>query len=218
VWHVLVTWDKIPIGSAVTATIRAFVLAYVFGCLAGALLALAVWATKGLVSAWLESLVALLYNIPRIVLIPIFILWFGLAGANAALFGAVSVAFVVFYHVLAGFRAAPSRLTDGVKVLGGRRRDQIRWVVVPAARPLIFTGLLIAVPQALVGVIAAEMLIGAGGLGGLVEHLSGQYNSAGVFAVAVIACLLGIALNIIVRAVSRFTKLDQVSRGVAGVG
>lgn len=122
------------------------------------------------------------YGIPKIALAPLFIIWFGIGmGSKIALAGTM-VFFLVFYSVFAGVRAVDPELVNLSRVMGATERQMTRHVFLPAAAPAVLLGMRMAIPYAVIGVIAGEFTSSTRGLGLFINQASSTYDPAGVFA------------------------------------
>lgn len=176
------------------ATIRITLIGFFIGAVAG----LVVGVLLGLSSFWssvLNPFVTALYSIPRLALIPLFLLWFGLGTTSKLALVVVVVFFLVFYNTFAGVRDVDRDLVDVMRVMGARRRHVLFKVTLPSAMVWIVAGLRVSVPYALVGSVTAEMLMSNEGMGYLIMRSSGQFNTAGVYGGIVILMLLALVLN-----------------------
>jgi NitT/TauT family transport system permease protein len=144
-----------------------------------------------------------LYSLPRVALVPLFILWFGLGFEMKVIFTALLVFFPIFMNTLAGIRDVDDDLIDVIRVMGASRRDTILKVLVPSALAWVFAGLRISVPFALIGAVVAEMFSSSQGLGYVISNTANQFDTAGLFAALAVTTLLGLALDWLVALVER---------------
>lgn len=173
----------------------------VIGFLIGATLGLVVGFTVGvnrLVGAALTPFITAAYSIPRLALVPLFLLWFGLGIASKLALVATIVFFLVFYNTYSGVRDVDEELIDTLRVMNARRRHIWGKVVLPSAMTWILTGLGISAPYALVGAVTAEMISSNRGMGYLLVRSSGQFYTAGVFAAILVMILLSVLVNTVV--------------------
>ena len=123
---------------------------------------------------------------PMIAVIPVIVLLFGL-GLGARL--AVVVIFALPYltvNVAAGYRYAPADLIDMATSFGVSRSGVFLKIRTMSALPAIFAGLRLAVSRGLVGVIIAELLVLATGLGRLLERESANFRTANMFVIIIV--------------------------------
>ena len=129
---------------------------------------------------------------PRVILAPIFAMWFGLGMASKVALGFTLVFFIVFFNVLQGVREVSPTVLNGTRMLGASRRQLLRHVYLPAALSWVFSSLHVSVGMAFVGAVIAEYLGSASGVGYLILQAEGVFDVDTVFAGIVV--LTGCAL------------------------
>ena len=129
-----------------------------------------------------EPFVQMFNALPRVVLAPIFLLWFGLGIESKVAFGVTLVFFIVFFNVLQGVKSVDRVLLDNARMLGATERHLIQHVVLPSALTWIFSSLHISVGFAIVGAVVGEYLGAAGGVGYVIAQAQGVFDTQGVFA------------------------------------
>lgn len=186
------------------ATILTMTLGFLIGILVGVVAGVLVgWNAR--VAAVLTPFVSALYSIPRLALIPLFLLWFGLGLGSKVAFTAMLVGFLVFYNTYAGVRDVDRDLLDTLRVLQASRLQRAVKVMLPSAAVWIVAGLRTSGPYALVGAVTAEMMSSNSGLGYLLQRAAGQFDTAGMFGAIFVMMLLAFALNGIINLVERGT-------------
>ncbi|MFC7787460.1 ABC transporter permease [Microbacterium sp. MAHUQ-60] len=178
----------------IAATMQVTLIGFTIGAGLGLVVGFALGVNPFL-SAVVSPIIAALYAIPRLALIPLFLLWFGLGiGSKLALVITV-VFFLVFYNTHEGVRDVDRGLIDVMRVMKASKWQIYRAVTLPSAMTWIIAGLRISVPYALVATVTAEMMASNSGMGYLIIRASGQFYTAGVFAgilvIMVFALLLG---------------------------
>jgi NitT/TauT family transport system permease protein len=148
----------------------------------------------------LEPYLLAFYAIPKIALAPLFIMWFGLELAPKILLAALMVFFIVFMNTIAGVRAVDRGLIDVVRVLGARRLQLMRAVLVPAAAPAIMAAVRVTFARAMVGALLAELIASTEGLGYMIVRASRQFDIATVFGGVLVVAALVMAVNVAIRA------------------
>lgn len=148
----------------------------------------------------LEPYLLAFYAIPKIALAPLFIMWFGLDLAPKILLAALMVFFIVFMNTIAGVRAIDRGLVDVVRVLGARRLQLLRAVLLPAAAPAIMAAVRVTFARAMVGALLAELISSTEGLGYLIVRASRQFDIATVFGGVLVVAALVMAVNVAIRA------------------
>lgn len=167
------------------------VLAFVVGAAAG--LGGGLWlALAPMASALLEPYVKALNSMPRIILAPIFAVWFGLGIASKVALGVTLVFFIVFFNVYQGVKEVSPVILANARMLGAGRRQLLRHVYLPSATSWVFSSLHTSVGLAFVGAVVGEYLGSASGVGYLIHQAEGVFDINSVM--AGILVLTGFAL------------------------
>lgn len=136
-----------------------------------------------------------LYTVPRIALIPIVVIWFGIETQSKAIIVFLSAVFPVLINTMAGVEGVDSIWVRAVRAFGGTRWQVIRKVVLPGALPAIMAGIRLGVGRGLLSVIVAELYVSLGGLGHMLQSLTATPGKTPqVFAIAFIVTFGGFAL------------------------
>lgn len=181
-----------------TTAIGATVAVALAGFLAGAVLGVALGILLGLnpiVARVLDPYLVGLYSLPRVALVPLFVLWLGIGFEMKVAFTALLVFFPIFMNTLSGIRSVDSDLIEVIKVMGASRWDAVTKVFVPSALSWVFAGLRISAPFALIGAVVAEMFSSNRGLGYLISLSASQFDTAGLFATLVTTTVIGLLLD-----------------------
>ena len=161
-------------------TLLETVLAFAIG--AGGGIVIGFWfARKPLVAAVFDPYVKMVNALPRVVLAPIFALWFGLGIWSKVALGVTLVFFVVFFNVYQGVKEVNPVILANARMLGMNERQLLRHVYWPAALSWVFSSLHTSVGFALVGAVVGEYLGASAGLGYLIQQAEGVFDVAGVF-------------------------------------
>lgn len=150
-----------------------------------------------------EPFITSIYSLPKLALVPLFVMWFGIGRPLQVAVCGLVVFFLMFYNTFYGIRDVDRALIDSVKVMGGTRWDIATRVRLPSALVWVIAGLKLSVPQALVAVVVAEILASNRGLGHLVAINSGQFNSAGTFAALFTLLIIGVTVDRLVALATR---------------
>lgn len=148
-------------------------------------------------------------SIPKVAVVPIFVVWFGAGTVPAVLTSMVISIFPVVVNVATGLANTEPELEDVLRVLGARKRDILWNVGLPRAMPYLFASLKIAITLAFVGTVLAETVAANKGIGNVMIIASGNFDVPMVFAGLVILAVMGVMLY----AVSSF--LEQRMTGWA---
>ena len=187
-------WTGGELGPAIQVTLIETALGFVVGAVTGILVGLT-FGVSPIVARILDPFLVGLKSIPRVALIPLFILWFGIGLETKVLFAATLVFFPVFMSTFAGARDVDRDLIDVIRVMGASRMATVRKVLVPSALVWVFAGLRMSIPFALIGAVIAEMFTADDGLGYLISISANQYDTAGAFAAIFVTTILGLVLT-----------------------
>jgi NitT/TauT family transport system permease protein len=175
-------------------TLRATLLGFVIGSVAGILTAL-VMARFRTLDRVLQPWISVLMSLPRIALAPLFLLWFGITETSKVALAVSLVYFMVLVSTLAGTKILDSDLTSMAEVYGANGMQLFAKIIIPGAVPGIFAGLRLGVVTSVLGVIASEMVASSDGLGQIIVLYGQNLQSAGVFAVLVFLAVITSLLN-----------------------
>jgi NitT/TauT family transport system permease protein len=171
-------------------TLLAFVLGSGFGLAGGLWLALAPMA-----SAILEPYIKALNSMPRIILAPIFAVWFGLGIASKVALGITLVFFIVFFNVYQGVKEVSPVVLANARMLGASPRQLLRHVYLPSATSWVFSSLHTSVGLAFVGAVVGEYLGSASGVGYLIHQAEGVFDINTVMAGILVLTGFALALD-----------------------
>ena len=152
----------------------------------------------------LDPYIKALNALPRVVLAPIFLLWFGLGIWSKVAFGVSLVFFVVFFNTYQGVREVNRVLIDNARMLGAGEGQLIRHVLLPSAMTWIFSSLHVSVGFAIVGAVVGEYLGASEGMGYLIAQAEGTFDTTGVFAGMVVLSAAVLAIDLLVNRLERY--------------
>ncbi|WP_435167069.1 ABC transporter permease [Falsirhodobacter sp. 1013] len=156
-------------------------LAFIIGTVAA--LILGFWlARRPRTAAVFDPYVKAANALPRVVLAPIFTLWFGLGIWSKVALGVTLVFFIVFFNVYQGVKEVNRTVLQNARMLGMTERQLLRHVYLPSALSWVFSSLHVSIGFAVVGAVVGEYLGSAAGLGYLIAQAEGMFDIAGVFA------------------------------------
>jgi len=177
-------------------------LAFVIGSLGGILVGF--WfARQQRVAAVFDPYVKAANALPRIVLAPIFTLWFGLGIWSKVALGFTLVFFIVFFNVYQGVKEVSPTVLANARMLGMNERQLMRHVYWPSALSWMFSSLHISVGFAVVGAVVGEYLGSAAGLGYIILQAEMTFDIAGVFAGMFVLAAFVLVIDYIVTLVER---------------
>jgi NitT/TauT family transport system permease protein len=160
------------------ATFGAALLGLLIGTLGGGALAL-VAAFVRPAALLLTPLMSALNAVPRIVLAPLLVIWFGIGIASKVALAVLLVAVLMFFAVFGAIAQVDRRLVDRVRTLGGGRwLLLLREVYLPSIAALMISSLKVAVGFAFTGAIVGEFVAASEGLGYLLSFAQSNFNAA----------------------------------------
>ena len=203
VFWVIVDWFWtgdifIHLGVTLLETALGFAIGSVFGLAMGLWLALSPTA-----SAVMDPYIKGFNSMPRVVLAPIFAVWFGLGIWSKVALGVTLVFFVVFFNVYQGVREVSPVLIANARMLGATPRQLLRSLYLPSAMSWVFASLHNAVGLAFVGAVVGEYLGSSRGVGYLILQAEGTFDINTVFAGILVLTAFALALDGAVGAVER---------------
>ena len=174
-------------------TLLETILAFAVGSLLG--LAIGLWlALSPLASALADPYIKAMNAMPRVILAPIFAVWFGLGITSKVALGVTLVFFIVFFNVYQGVKEVSPVVLANARMLGASKRQLLRYIYLPSATSWVFSSLHTSVGMAFVGAVVGEYLGSAKGVGYLILQAEGVFDIdtviAGIFVLTVFALLL----------------------------
>jgi ABC-type nitrate/sulfonate/bicarbonate transport system permease component len=132
---------------------------------------------------------------PRVALIPLLLLWFGLGTSSKVAIVFLSGLFPVLMNTFSGVRTVSAHLVDIGRAYGAGEGMIFTKIIVPAALPFIMAGIRLAVGRALIGIITAEMFTAVTGMGALLVRYSSALATDKFFVPVIFLALLGVGLS-----------------------
>lgn len=179
-------------------TLLAFGIGSVLGLAAGLWLAL-----QPTASAILEPYVKALNSMPRIILAPIFSVWFGLGIGSKVALGVTLVFFIVFFNVYQGVKEVSPVVLANARMLGANRKQLLRHVYLPSATSWVFSSLHTSVGLAFVGAVVGEYLGSSQGVGYLILQAEGAFDINTVMAGILVLTVFALVLDMLVGKVEK---------------
>jgi NitT/TauT family transport system permease protein len=181
------------LGVTLTETVLAFAIGAIGGLAGGLWLALSPMA-----SAILEPYIKAMNSMPRIILAPIFAVWFGLGIASKVALGVTLVFFIVFFNVYQGVKEVSPVILANARMLGASQRQLLRHVYLPSATSWVFSSLHTSVGLAFVGAVVGEYLGSSQGVGYLILQAEGSFDINTVMAGIVVLTAFALVLDAVV--------------------
>ena len=184
-------WPAIYKNSLITlwSTVVGFLLAVGFGLV------------LGVIVGWSRSIYAGLYPlmigfnaIPKVAVVPILVLWFGIGFIPAMLTAFLISFFPIVVNVATGLATIEPELEDVLKALGASKFDIMRKVGIPRSLPYFFGSLKVAITLAFVGTVVSESVASNNGIGNLMLQAQAQFLVPLIFAGLVALAVIGIVM------------------------
>jgi ABC-type nitrate/sulfonate/bicarbonate transport system permease component len=146
-----------------------------------------------------DPLLSAIYSVPLILFLPLYVLWFGLGPASKIALGATISFFPIVLSTVAGFGRVEPMMVTAARAMGASDLQLFRFVLLPAAFPVIIAGARLGFTVALLSIIGSETLASLAGLGHKIVELSEGMEMPRMFAyiafVVVIAAILNITVS-----------------------
>ena len=181
------------LGTTLLETVLAFGIGTLLGLACGLWLALAP-AASGVLDPYIKAA----NSMPRVILAPIFALWFGLGIWSKVALAITLVFFIVFFNVYQGVKEVSPVVLANARMLGASQRQLLRTVYLPSATSWVFSSLHTSVGLAFVGAVVGEYLGSARGVGYLILQAEGTFDVNTVFAGIVVLTAFALLLDGIV--------------------
>src|SRR5450830_472053 len=178
------------LGVTLAETLMAFAIGSGLGLGGGLWLALAPMA-----SAIAEPYIKAMNAMPRVILAPIFAVWFGLGIVSKVALGFTLVFFIVFFNVYQGVKEVSPVVLNNARMLGANSRQLLRTVYLPSAMSWVFSSLHTSVGMAFVGAVVGEYLGSARGVGYLILQAEGAFDINTVFAGILVLTAFALVLD-----------------------
>src|SRR6266516_5486238 len=184
---------SLHLGVTLIETLLAFAIGTLLGLMCGLWLALAPTAST-LADPYIKAMNAM----PRVILAPIFAVWFGLGISSKVVFGVTLVFFIVFFNVYQGVKEVSPVVLANARMLGASGRQLLRYVYLPSATSWVFSSLHTSVGRAFVGAVVGEYLGSARGVGYLIHQAEGTFDINSVFAGILVLTAFALLLDWVV--------------------
>src|SRR5437867_1600047 len=173
----------------------------------GTLLGIALGLAAGIARSFDEMvspLVFLTYPVPKIVMLPVFMLWFGIGDLSKVLIIALACFYPAFINAYYGARATRRILVWSARNMGASEAEIFRRVVLPGALPQIFAGLRVALALSFIVMFAAEMINARSGLGHLIREAENSLRFDLMYVSLLTIAILGYAGDRLLRFLRRY--------------
>ena len=187
-----------------------FFIAVVFGLLAG----IAIGSSTLVYDGFYPALIGF-NTIPKVAVIPILVIWFGVGTVPAVITAFLLSFFPILVNVATGIATVEPELRDVLRALGASRWQVIQKVGLPRSMPYFFASLKVAITVAFVGSIVSETVAANKGIGHLMLVASSRFEVPLAFAGLLVTSVMGIGMYLVAEVVER-RMTGWATRGVDG--
>jgi ABC-type nitrate/sulfonate/bicarbonate transport system permease component len=145
-----------------------------------------------------DPLLSAIYSVPLILFLPLYVLWFGLGPASKIALGATISFFPIVLSTIAGFSRVEPMMVTAARAMGASDLQLFRFVLLPAAFPVIIAGARLGFTVALLSIIGSETLASLAGLGHKIVELSEGMEMPRMFAFIAFVVAIAAILNLVV--------------------
>lgn len=187
------------LGISLKEFILGFLLSLIIGIPLGVILG-----RYRILSLLLDPLFMAIYTMPRMAMLPLLVVWFGVGpGATIAVvfLGAV---FPILVNTAVGIREIDPILIKAVRSFGGREWDVFKKVLIPGAIPPMMAGIRLGVGRGLLGMVVSEMYASTEGLGGQIALYGNSFRSTELIALIAVVSLLGFVAVDLIRRIEEY--------------
>ncbi len=193
-------------------TLAETVMAFAIGAAGG--LAGGLWlALSPMAASILDPYIKAMNAMPRIILAPIFAVWFGLGMGSKVALGVTLVFFIVFFNVYQGVKEVSPVILANARMLGASQKQLLRHVYLPSATSWVFSSLHTSVGLAFVGAVVGEYLGSSQGVGYLILQAEGSFDINTVMAGILVLTAFALALDEMVGAIEKRLMVWQPKAG-----
>jgi ABC-type nitrate/sulfonate/bicarbonate transport system permease component len=204
-WDILTTGEFVgDLRVTLSELAAAFVVAACGGLVAGYLASRSRYRI-----AVFEPLFAGIYSIPIILFLPLYVLFFGLGPASKIALGASISFFPIALNTIAGFGYVDKMLVVAARSMGASDYQLFRYVLLPAALPIMLSGMRIGFTVALLSIIGGETIASLAGLGHRIVHLAEAMEMTRMLAYIIFVVAIAAILNALVSALEARARRAQ---------
>jgi NitT/TauT family transport system permease protein len=183
-------------------TLLTTVIGFLFAVIVGLLAGIAIGSSTLVYDSFYPALIGF-NSIPKVAVVPILVIWFGVGTIPAIITAFLIAFFPILVNVAVGIATVEPELQDVLRALGASRWQVIRKVGLPRAMPYFFASLKVAIAAAFVGTIVAETVAANKGIGNLMLVASSRFEVPLAFAALLVTSVMGIGMYLICAAVER---------------
>lgn len=183
-------------------SVQRILIGFVVGAIPGILIGAAMGLSPILRSS-LEPMINATYPIPKLALMPLILLVFGLGETSKVFTIAIGVFYLVVINTLTGVLNIDKIYLDVAKSFGAKRKNFYLTVALPGALPMIFAGLKLGMGMALILIVAAELSAAQAGVGWMIWRAYDMFDIERMFAALIMLSVLGYLFSIVLDCLER---------------
>lgn len=191
------TWGQAQ--TTVVETLSGFLIALFSGVLVGVVLGKVPWIERSL-----RPLIVASQVVPKVALIPLFVIWFGFGITSKIIIAAMLAFFPIMLNVQLGVRSVEPGQREVMRSLNASRWQTFQHLELKSTMPYVFAGMEVGIVFAIIGTIVGEYLGGSEGLGYMVVVSLNALDAPKLFAVITLLSAIGLALYFAVSTLKRF--------------
>jgi len=190
-------WSRLPaIMPHAAQTLYSTLVGFALGIVCGVLLSALIGSSRLAYDVAYPLLIGF-SSVPKVAVVPIFVLWFGAGTVPAVLTAMILCIFPIVVNVATGLATTEPELEDVMRALKASKLDILTNVGLPRTMPYFFASLKVAVTQAFVGTVISETVASNRGIGNLMMIASSSFDVPLVFAGLLVLAVLGVGLYVI---------------------
>jgi NitT/TauT family transport system permease protein len=179
-----------------------FIIGYLLAIAAG--LPLGLLAGRYLRLSWaLDPFIAFFYSMPRIALVPLLLIWFGIGIWSKVAVVFLGAFFPITINTVAGIRSLDPALIRAARSFGARELQLFWTIALPGSVPFILTGLRLGIGHALVGVVVGELIAAQHGIAQRMSVAGTLFQVPTMFAALIIISSSGVVLTLVLQRLER---------------
>lgn len=181
------------------------------GTIVGVLLGLILGASRTLGKV-MEPFIMATNSLPRVALAPLLVMYVGIGFASKFLLAFSLVVVIIMVNTFEGIRAVDPTLVNAIRILGASRIRVFTLVLIPQSIPWILAGIRVSVSFAIVGAIVGEFISSQAGIGYMIDHASGAYDTTGIMVPLFTLMFCAVALDYLIVRLTRYLLRWRASR------
>ncbi|SHJ73025.1 ABC transporter permease [Propionispora hippei] len=183
-------------------SVQRIILGFIAGSLPGILIGISMGLSP-FVRSTFEPLISATYPIPKLALMPLILLIFGLGETSKVFTIAIGVFYLVVINTMVGVLTIDKIYLDVAKNFGASRKDFYLTVALPGALPTIFAGLKLGMGMALILIVAAELSAAKAGIGWMIWRAYDMFDIEQMFAALITLSILGYIFSLLLDLIER---------------